>query len=240
MNFLSLIHDPKSQDPAPESLQEMVQRFPYCQTSQVLYAFQLYRKNDLDFTAQLRKAAAYTSSRKKLKWLFEEKTEDQPFGLVPEFHIKMEKQQAIGDVNEAGVQPLKEKLPEDQMIEGQGKMSLLDIVNKRLAEIEEEKNESGKPVELSSDSPVILTKEAIIDKFIRDEPRISRPKSEFFSPSGTASKSGIDDEEIVSETLARLYCQQGNINKAIHIYQKLSLLFPEKSSYFAAQIEKLG
>lgn len=45
--------------------------------------------------------------------------------------------------------------------------------------------------------------------------------------------------DLVSETMAILHEKQGNISKAIEIYEKLIALFPEKSSFFALQIENL-
>ena len=80
----------------------------------------------------------------------------------------------------------------------------------------------------------------LIERFIQTEPRISKPvKAEFFSPVQMAKKSIEDNDEIVSETLARIFADQGNVERAIRIYQKLSLLYPEKSGYFAALIQKL-
>jgi hypothetical protein len=49
----------------------------------------------------------------------------------------------------------------------------------------------------------------------------------------------IDFNEIVSETLAKLYVKQGHKEKGINMYDKLILKFPEKSVYFASEIEKL-
>ncbi|MFZ1378709.1 MAG: hypothetical protein WAS56_03520 [Saprospiraceae bacterium] len=46
-------------------------------------------------------------------------------------------------------------------------------------------------------------------------------------------------EEVVSETLAELYVNQGFIDKAIEMYGKLSLKYPEKSTTFALLIKNL-
>jgi len=120
---------------------------------------------------------------------------------------------------------------------------LLLMVRKRLAHIDAEKHpmpdQDGE--KQSFKKPVSsLSKETLIDQFIQEEPRIAKPTTAFFSPSESAHRSNVDEEEIVSETLAQLYAKQGNISKAIQIYRKLSLLNQEKSRYFAAQIEKLS
>ena len=52
-------------------------------------------------------------------------------------------------------------------------------------------------------------------------------------------KNELEQAEIISETLAELMAKQGYTEKAIEMYNRLSLLFPEKNSYFAGKIEDL-
>lgn len=47
------------------------------------------------------------------------------------------------------------------------------------------------------------------------------------------------DEEYYTETLAKVYANQGYYQKASEVYEKLILLYPEKSSYFAALKEDI-
>ncbi|MEO6612192.1 MAG: hypothetical protein ABIT05_01675 [Chitinophagaceae bacterium] len=49
----------------------------------------------------------------------------------------------------------------------------------------------------------------------------------------------LEEREILTETMAEVWEKQGNKEKAIDIYAKLSLLDPSKSPYFAAKIEAL-
>ena len=49
----------------------------------------------------------------------------------------------------------------------------------------------------------------------------------------------IEDRKVITEAMAEVWEKQGNKEKAIAIYQKLSLLNPAKSLYFASKIEQL-
>ncbi len=81
-------------------------------------------------------------------------------------------------------------------------------------------------------------KQVLIDKFITEQKgRVPRKDGEPYEPEDLDYT--IVDQGFFSETLARIYLKQGHLDKALLTYEKLYLKYPEKSIYFAKQIEKI-
>ena len=64
-------------------------------------------------------------------------------------------------------------------------------------------------------------------------------KQEFYSASKMAKLSVQEDDDLITETLANIYAEQGNEEKAIKAFEKLQLKYPEKKVYFAGRIKEI-
>jgi len=101
---------------------------------------------------------------------------------------------------------------------------------------------SGQPQNTgtSNDKPNML-----IDRFLNTNPGIIRNQSPATKHSSSIdsntiiAKSTAESDDIITETLANIYLQQKNYDKAIDAFQKLSLKYPEKSIYFASRIKEI-
>jgi hypothetical protein len=79
----------------------------------------------------------------------------------------------------------------------------------------------------------------LITSFINGDPGPIRA-DKATSLKGDVSVASIREHDgFITDTLAKIYVKQGLLAKAIYAYEKLSLKYPEKSAYFAAQIEKI-
>lgn len=214
-NLIFLIENPeKIGNNHLQNLEKITDEFPFFSAPQQLLAKGLLNTESFRYNRQLKRAAVYSANRKLL------------FKLITENKVVV-------------LENIKTELPK--------------IVKEKT--ITEEKLEIGKPLEFDETEEhsfsewLALTKvkkinreeikenpNDLIDKFIDTKPIMKAEKIKFFSPTETAKTSLIENDELVTETLARVYLEQQHFDKAISAYKKLSLKYPEKSSLFADQI----
>ncbi|CAM3287851.1 hypothetical protein [Aquirufa ecclesiirivi] len=80
----------------------------------------------------------------------------------------------------------------------------------------------------------------VIDNFLQNLPSIARPKKNLLDEdSDVLDLSELKNIIPVSETFAKILESQEKYERAIEMYEKLSLIKPEKSLYFATRISEL-
>lgn len=104
-------------------------------------------------------------------------------------------------------------------------------------EIEEETSEA-RPMSIAEDEEL----KKLLNTYIKEQ-KTQRAKPQRDTPSEyrtqDITQSSLVTPVIITESMAILYTHQGNYAKAIEIYKKLIDKFPEKSVFFASQIEKI-
>ena len=252
---------------AVQEMEQLVADYPYFALGQALLTIAYQNADDERYNIHLKRTAALMPNRDKLRLftlIARHRWESVPeVTALPDEFIP-EKETVPNDNVFSNIEPIETKeeqntgiirekvfiIPEIDLSgsheELSAEMALLEekrksldelkaIIAARLKQIEEEKQKK----ETEQPKPKKLSRKELIDKFILENPTISRPKAEFYNPISVAQNSIIDQENIVSETLAKIYEKQRYIEKAISIYEKLGLKYPKKSRYFAAQIERL-
>jgi hypothetical protein len=88
--------------------------------------------------------------------------------------------------------------------------------------------------------PLKDRQQALIERFMKAEPKITPGKSGEYDTTNIARESLEEDFTLVTETMAQLFARQGKLDKARKVYRRLIELHPEKSVYFAAQLKNLN
>ncbi len=118
--------------------------------------------------------------------------------------------------------------------------SVLGDEKNSFSEITSEQNSFVEWLKISNLKPIDRSKESeTIDKFISKKPKINLEEDEDEKLTVKEENDLISDSGYMTETLAKLYFNQKNYEKAIQSYKILILKFPEKSIYFANQIKKI-
>jgi hypothetical protein len=240
---------------------ELIDIFPYFQSAHLLLLKGLNSSADVKFENQLRNSAIHIADREVLYYLLKKKTssvaahaeiipekppvtdtfyDTQPTVIASE--TDYEEPARVMMLMDEESSPVEDKIffmdpgfsvPEnDDLLE-------LDLDENQ----EENSNETSDVFDLTDIKDVNSKKRlqsVLIDKFIIANPRIEPIREKSIQPLEEIHKHLVIEEGgFVTETLARIYVSQEYYSKAIDIYEKLCLKFPEKSSYFASQIEKV-
>lgn len=235
---------------AAADLESLTSLYPYFGIGQSLLALAYHHADDERFDRQLKKAASIAPNRNKLRLLFFPTAmqpalpDDSFFKLVDVTEVDETEKNVIPEntfiIPEINLSGTHEELTAELALLDEKRKSLDELkslIAARLQQMEEDKRQEEKKKEDAPEKK--MSRKELIDKFIAENPSISRPKAEFYNPISMAQNSITDKGDIVSETLAKIYFRQGYFDKAIEIYEKLKLIFPEKSIYFAAQIEMI-
>ncbi|CAM1373433.1 hypothetical protein [Tenacibaculum xiamenense] len=212
-------------------LKSLVEKYPYFQAARALYLKTLKNNESFKYNNELKVTAAYTTDRKVLFDLITSK-EFQKSNKKKEKKIVPKAISILSRTKESKVDKAMQELS----------------IGKPLVFTKSESFSFNQWLELSSKNVIVREKEdkkdpektyqdSIIDKFIESSPKISRPSktnTTSFKPSEVK-----EDNQLMTETLAKIYLEQKKYDSAIKAYNILSLKYPEKSGFFADQVKKI-
>lgn len=199
-----------------QPLRELQTAYPYCATFAFLYLYNLSLVQDVRYASELKRLALLLPDRGRL------------FSLVEggqTIHRPVEPAEANAfDLIDSYL---------DRMQAGGAELSSeLDYVGVSVgsedyfASVPEESSIEIGPLELQT-----LASEDLI-------PTPAKLPSGGETPLAHKSEEPVE-EELFTETLARIYIKQGHYDKALRIIRSISLNYPKKSLYFADQIRFL-
>ena len=97
---------------------------------------------------------------------------------------------------------------------------------------------SPKPIQRKENTLEKKKKFELLDKFIESKPKII-PTAALETKVDIEESIKIDKNQLMTETLAKVYLEQKKYKKAIQAFKILSLKYPEKSGFFADQIRRV-
>lgn len=235
--FISFIDNPSLIDnQSSKEIQTIVEQYPYFQSARMLFLKSLYDNKSISYQSELKLTATYAGNRALLQSFI---LKQAPVSTVEHTVVEAENQPSVQEQTMTTEENRTTEIQHDEPTKTASRTIIEfdfdETVHKQdffeLPKISEEPKE-----------PLTEKKKQqleIIDRFIKTEPRII-PKENSIDQTRDLSAESATDTEFLTETLAEIYVRQKKYDKAIVMFQKLSLKFPQKSVYFASRISDIN
>lgn len=209
-------------------LQDMVRRYPWFSLGHLLLFKSLCGLGGEACLSESEKTAAYVYSRSKPYFIFQESLKNKEVIAEEDFFILDETLEIEKEETPAADPEPKAKRRKPEFI---------------LEQSQERTFYPGADYFGKTDLATLeLDVTAPVDRFISENPRFTevlKRSGENIDTCLQDTSPVLDDDEFVTETLARIYAEQGYHKLAIACYGKLILLYPEKSTYFASLVQEI-
>lgn len=133
----------------------------------------------------------------------------------------------------------------NQQIANQDNSELIDSIKEKIARFNRKKKDGEfKPAVKQKTK---MSESDVQNLIVSDEKNLAEIRrymdetygeEELKTPSFKLSFAEVNAED-ATETMAKLYEKQGNLQKAINVYEQLSQKFPDKAAYFADRVDML-
>lgn len=216
--FLQILNAPETMSLSQMyELENIVHRYPYFQVARALELKILYAKQSFRYNESLKITAAHIANRAIL------------FDYITSEDFKNQSEKSVEEQIGTPLNFEKEDVyPFEQW---------LTITRyKPIREVKKEEVKALVNSELEENDPR-FEKFNLIDKFLQNNPKIEPQKE--FTPSIDVSSRVNAPKELMTETLAKVYAEQGKYKEAIKAYEILILKYPKKSRLFADRIEEI-
>ena len=217
-----------------DQLVELIDRHPYCQAFQMLYAVALANIHSTKLNAQVQRAAIAMPDRLKLCQVVS-KGEYEWISLLNE--IEERKNSAKSSADNDDFMLIERYL--DNIGEPSSDSLPYDISSAAIADYEWDDADECE----TSDSD---EQDALIDSFIEAEkkgelfvPKVQNVEENSPQEKDSLSLKKIREKAFLSESLAKLYVKQHKYEQALAIFSSLNLKYSKKFTYFAHQIRYL-
>jgi len=243
-DFTYLLKEPCSISPTQtKEMEGIIQMYPYFQVAHLLRLKGLKKQHSFNYNKALKTTAARTTNRTVLFDFITADTLDVERQDLKYQKVIQELEIVDAEVIERPSIAVKDKplVKTKPVLKSLQIGEPLDFDKSEIHSFNEWLQLTAfKPIERVVEAEEIIDTDKsknfeLIDQFIATKPKIK--PADTSNTIDIASHSILENESLMTETLARVYLEQKKYDKAIKAFHILSLKYPEKSGFFADRIK---